>query len=130
MSAYVRLIQSRERELGVDVLTHQKWSGAKYVDRILQSQSFFPLLASGGRLIGCGSSGELGELEYEWVWEGLDGAYVLSGTIQGGVPSGFLKTPLSPRCKSTVHLPLHVNLYSPISKPYLSSVIDRQTGID
>ncbi|KKA17746.1 Isocitrate lyase [Rasamsonia emersonii CBS 393.64] len=35
MLAYVRLIQSREKELGVDVLTHQKWSGAPYLDGIL-----------------------------------------------------------------------------------------------
>lgn len=37
MLAYVRLIQSREKELGVDVLTHQKWSGAPYLDGILGS---------------------------------------------------------------------------------------------
>lgn len=35
MLAYVRQIQSREKELGVDVLTHQKWSGAPYMDGIL-----------------------------------------------------------------------------------------------
>lgn len=35
MLAYVDLVQNRERELGVDVLTHQKWSGAEYVDGIL-----------------------------------------------------------------------------------------------
>ena len=35
MSAYVELVQKREKELGVDVLTHQKWSGASYVDAIL-----------------------------------------------------------------------------------------------
>ena len=35
MLAYVRLIQSREKELGVDVLTHQKWSGAPYMDDIM-----------------------------------------------------------------------------------------------
>ncbi|EJD03764.1 isocitrate lyase and phosphorylmutase [Fomitiporia mediterranea MF3/22] len=39
MLAYVQLVQQKERELGVDVLTHQKWSGANYVDRILQSVS-------------------------------------------------------------------------------------------
>jgi len=37
MLAYVNLIQKREKELGVDVLTHQKWSGAAYVDGILGS---------------------------------------------------------------------------------------------
>lgn len=35
MLAYVRLIQAREKEMGVDVLTHQKWSGAPYMDGIL-----------------------------------------------------------------------------------------------
>ena len=38
MLAYVELIQRREKEIGCDVLTHQKWSGASYVDRILQSK--------------------------------------------------------------------------------------------
>jgi isocitrate lyase len=37
MLAYVNLIQKREKELGVDVLTHQKWSGAAYVDGIIGS---------------------------------------------------------------------------------------------
>lgn len=35
MAAYVEVVQKREKELGVDVLTHQKWSGAGYVDAIL-----------------------------------------------------------------------------------------------
>ncbi|KAL8807565.1 MAG: hypothetical protein Q9200_004618 [Gallowayella weberi] len=35
MLAYVELVQKREKELGVDVLTHQKWSGAAYIDGIL-----------------------------------------------------------------------------------------------
>lgn len=35
MQAYVELVQKREKELGVDVLTHQKWSGANYIDAIL-----------------------------------------------------------------------------------------------
>ncbi|KAI4126888.1 MAG: hypothetical protein LQ338_003502 [Usnochroma carphineum] len=35
MLAYVNLIQRKEKELGVDVLTHQKWSGAPYMDGIL-----------------------------------------------------------------------------------------------
>ena len=35
MLAYVNLVQRREKELGVDVLTHQKWSGANYMDGIL-----------------------------------------------------------------------------------------------
>ena len=35
MLAYVDLVQAREKKLGVDVLTHQKWSGAAYVDGML-----------------------------------------------------------------------------------------------
>ncbi|PSN69023.1 isocitrate lyase and phosphorylmutase [Corynespora cassiicola Philippines] len=37
MLAYVNLVQSREKEIGCDVLTHQKWSGAGYIDGILGS---------------------------------------------------------------------------------------------
>ena len=37
MLAYVKLIQSREKELNVDVLRHQNWSGAAYIDGILGS---------------------------------------------------------------------------------------------
>ncbi|KAG8890926.1 hypothetical protein FRB98_002946 [Tulasnella sp. 332] len=39
MLAYVELIQRKEKETGCDVLTHQKWSGANYVDRILSAVS-------------------------------------------------------------------------------------------
>ncbi|KAJ7292814.1 isocitrate lyase [Mycena rebaudengoi] len=39
MLAYVKLVQEKEKEIGCDVLTHQKWSGANYIDRILQSVS-------------------------------------------------------------------------------------------
>ncbi|KAF8472571.1 isocitrate lyase [Kalaharituber pfeilii] len=37
MLAYVKLIQAREKEIGCDVLTHQRWSGANYMDGIIQS---------------------------------------------------------------------------------------------
>ncbi|KAH8108721.1 isocitrate lyase [Phellopilus nigrolimitatus] len=37
MKAYVEIIQRREREIGCDVLTHQKWSGADYVDNLLKT---------------------------------------------------------------------------------------------
>ncbi|KIV77764.1 isocitrate lyase [Exophiala sideris] len=53
MLAYVKLVQSREKELGVDVLTHQKWSGAPYIDGIIgaiQSGS------SGSRSMGEGNT--------------------------------------------------------------------------
>jgi len=40
MWAYVDLIQRREREIGTDVLTHQKWSGANYIDGVLQSLTY------------------------------------------------------------------------------------------
>ncbi|KAI0800763.1 isocitrate lyase and phosphorylmutase [Fomes fomentarius] len=39
MLAYVNLIQKKEKEIGCDVLTHQKWSGANYIDRILTTVS-------------------------------------------------------------------------------------------
>lgn len=35
MQAYVEQIQEPERDAGVDVLTHQKWSGANYIDSLL-----------------------------------------------------------------------------------------------
>jgi isocitrate lyase len=35
MKAYVDLVQRREKELSCDVLTHQKWSGAGYMDGII-----------------------------------------------------------------------------------------------
>ena len=53
MLAYVKLVQSREKALNVDVLTHQKWSGASYIDGILgaiQSGS------SGSRSMGAGNT--------------------------------------------------------------------------
>ncbi|KAI0795294.1 isocitrate lyase [Irpex lacteus] len=37
MKAYVELIQTREREIGCDVLTHQKWSGADYMDNLMKT---------------------------------------------------------------------------------------------
>jgi isocitrate lyase len=53
MLAYVELVQRREKELGVDVLTHQKWSGAAYMDGILGSiQSG----SSGSRSMGEGNT--------------------------------------------------------------------------
>ncbi|KAJ3731894.1 isocitrate lyase [Lentinula guzmanii] len=39
MLAYVELVQRKEKEIGCDVLTHQKWSGANYIDRILSTVS-------------------------------------------------------------------------------------------
>ncbi|KAI2610503.1 isocitrate lyase [Hypoxylon sp. NC1633] len=53
MLAYVNLVQRREKELGCDVLTHQKWSGASYMDGIvgaIQSGS------SGSRSMGEGNT--------------------------------------------------------------------------
>lgn len=37
MKAYVDLVQKKEKALGCDVLTHQKWSGANYYDNIISS---------------------------------------------------------------------------------------------
>ncbi|KAJ8597539.1 isocitrate lyase and phosphorylmutase [Rhizopogon salebrosus TDB-379] len=39
MLAYVELVQRKEKEIGCDVLTHQKWSGAHYLDSIIQTVS-------------------------------------------------------------------------------------------
>ena len=39
MLAYVELIQRKEKEVGTDVLTHQKWSGANYIDGVLSMVS-------------------------------------------------------------------------------------------
>ncbi|GAA5959522.1 hypothetical protein JCM21900_004528 [Sporobolomyces salmonicolor] len=39
MLAYVELIQKKEKEIGCDVFTHQKWSGASYSDRVLNAVS-------------------------------------------------------------------------------------------
>ena len=37
MKAYVELIQRKERDIDCDVLTHQKWSGADYIDNLLKT---------------------------------------------------------------------------------------------
>lgn len=39
MLGYVESIQSVEREIGCDVLRHQRWSGSEYIDRILSAVS-------------------------------------------------------------------------------------------
>ena len=36
MSAYVNLVQQKEQQLNCDLLTHQRWSGAEYVDSIMK----------------------------------------------------------------------------------------------
>jgi isocitrate lyase len=36
MLGYVSTVQRKERENGVDVLQHQKWSGASYVDELMK----------------------------------------------------------------------------------------------
>lgn len=37
MKAYVEIVQRKEREIGCDVLTHQKWSGADYADSLIKT---------------------------------------------------------------------------------------------
>ncbi|KAK2465207.1 hypothetical protein APHAL10511_002561 [Amanita phalloides] len=37
MKAYVELVQRKERELGTEVLMHQKWSGADYADNLIKT---------------------------------------------------------------------------------------------
>ena len=39
MRAYGELVQEPEMENGIDVVTHQKWSGANYVDELLKMVS-------------------------------------------------------------------------------------------
>jgi isocitrate lyase len=39
MMAYVRNIQRKERELKVELLTHQRWSGAELVDQMVNTAS-------------------------------------------------------------------------------------------
>ena len=39
MRAYGELVQEPERQAGVDVLLHQKWSGAEFVDSLLKMVS-------------------------------------------------------------------------------------------
>ena len=68
MLAYVKLVQSREKELGCDVLTHQKWSGASYIDGILghiQSGS------SGSKSMGEGNT-ETGMFQTHYASAGSD----------------------------------------------------------
>ena len=36
MKAYCEMVQEPEREAGVEVLTHQKWSGAQYMDDMIK----------------------------------------------------------------------------------------------
>lgn len=36
MLGYVAQVQRQEREHGVDVLQHQKWSGATFVDELMK----------------------------------------------------------------------------------------------
>lgn len=50
MLAYVRMAQASEKYFGVEVLTHQKWSGAAYMDGIL-----------GAIQSGCSSNRSMGE---------------------------------------------------------------------
>ncbi|CAO1634264.1 unnamed protein product [Sympodiomycopsis kandeliae] len=37
MKAYVSIVQRKEREIGCEVLRHQEWSGASYVDALLKT---------------------------------------------------------------------------------------------
>ena len=39
MRAYGEIVQEPEMEQGVEVVTHQKWSGANYVDELLKMVS-------------------------------------------------------------------------------------------
>ncbi|KAK2598717.1 hypothetical protein N8I77_012107 [Diaporthe amygdali] len=62
MQAYVEQIQEPERDEGVDVLTHQKWSGANYIDSLLS-------MVSGG-MVSTRSMGE-GVTEVQFATDGV-----------------------------------------------------------
>lgn len=53
MKAYVETVQRREKETGCDVLTHQKWSGATYMDGIIGA---IQAGSSGSRSMGEGNT--------------------------------------------------------------------------
>ncbi|WPG97903.1 methylisocitrate lyase, mitochondrial [Acrodontium crateriforme] len=53
MKAYVDLVQKPEKDMGVDVLTHQAWSGAKYLDGIIGA---IQAGSSGSRSMGEGNT--------------------------------------------------------------------------
>ena len=53
MKAYVEMVQTREREGKCDVLTHQKWSGAEYMDACVGS---IVSGSSGGKSMGEGGT--------------------------------------------------------------------------
>lgn len=75
MLAYVELIQRKEKEIGCDVLTHQKWSGASYIDRVLAGAFAlsFPLRS---KLTECGCSGFGWIVGYGCEWGRVDGGFV------------------------------------------------------
>ncbi|KAF2479323.1 isocitrate lyase [Neohortaea acidophila] len=53
MKAYVDIVQRREKESGCEVLTHQKWSGATYMDGIIGA---IQAGSSGSRSMGEGNT--------------------------------------------------------------------------
>lgn len=53
MKAYVEIVQRREKETGCDVLTHQKWSGATYLDGIIGA---IQAGSSGSKSMGSGNT--------------------------------------------------------------------------
>lgn len=53
MLAYVRMVQEQERREGVDVLMHQKWSGAAYMDGVVAAVQSGN---SGSRALGQGNT--------------------------------------------------------------------------
>lgn len=83
MLAYVNLVQRREKELNVDVLTHQTWSGAAYVDGILgaiQSGS------SSSKSMGEGNT-EAGSSQHPYDSGGFFG----SGILQSKITDGYFR---------------------------------------
>ncbi|PGH10532.1 isocitrate lyase [Polytolypa hystricis UAMH7299] len=70
MLSYVNLVQAREKEMGVDVLTHQTWSGAQYMDGLV-----------GSILSGSSSNKSMGEGNTELAYN-----MKISGFIQPEIP--------------------------------------------
>ncbi len=84
MKAYVELVQRKEREIGCDVLTHQKWSGANFVDACLNTVLKAASTSAMGRALPRPSSSRCS-------WRGGRNDHVLHvrcGTVCAGVMVG------------------------------------------
>ena len=87
MEAYCEMVQEPEREAGIEVLTHQKWSGAQYMDDLIK-------LATGG----ISSTSAMGE--------GVTEGTFLSCYLGGGANSSAI------RCREKVQVINSRNIWS------------------